>query len=226
MDTIERHPISVPLPDDEPGTTRRLARYGDFSRLNGRWNKRSSAATHEALQSNPEEWAHYHTMYQEARKTWAFVPFEEMIRWLQARSGLVVGDFGCGEAKIAEAVGERHTVHSFDHVAINADVVSCDMSSVPLEDCILDVAVFCLSLMGSNFTDYLREAHRTLRLDGQLHIFESTRRFADREVFVTGLKSLGFDQFAVEDRGPFTYIRCLKSVESGDDEAVLAFSGT
>gem|GEM_PF-3646976 len=38
--------------------------------------------------------------------------------------------------------------------------------------------------MGSNFTDYLKEAHRTLKLDGSLHIYESTSRFADREQFI------------------------------------------
>ena len=64
---------------------------------------------------------------QGARKTWTTVPYEEMIRWLREREGLVVGDFGCGEAKIAEAVSDRHVVHSFDHIAINDDVTACDL---------------------------------------------------------------------------------------------------
>ena len=81
-----------------------------------------------------------------------------MTRWCKQHSGYVIGDFGCGEAKIAEQVGDRHTVHSFDHVAISDDVVACDMAHVPLEDETLDVAIFSLSLMGSNITDYLREA--------------------------------------------------------------------
>ena len=82
-----------------------------------------------------------------------------MIRWCQKRGGLVIGDFGCGEAKLAEALAGRHTVHSFDHVAVNDAVVACDMAHVPLGDETLDVAIFSLSLMGANFTDYLREAH-------------------------------------------------------------------
>ncbi len=49
----------------------------------------------------------------------AVVPYEEMIRWCRQRSGYVIGDFGCGEAKLAEAVADRHTVYSFDHVAVN-----------------------------------------------------------------------------------------------------------
>ena len=76
------------------------------------------------------------------------MPYEEMIRWCQKRSGLVIGDFGCGEAKLAEALADRHTVHSFDHVAVNDAVVACDMAHVPLGDETLDVAIFSLSLMG------------------------------------------------------------------------------
>ena len=41
-----------------------------------------------------------------------------------------IGDFGCGEAKLAEAVKDRHTVLSFDHVAANDDVVACDVAHV------------------------------------------------------------------------------------------------
>ena len=53
-------------------------------------------------------------------------------------------------------------------------VIACDVSHVPLDDESLDVAVFSLSLMGANFTDYLREAHRCLKLDGHLWIDEAT----------------------------------------------------
>ena len=213
VEAITRRTITVPLPtDDLAEVKKRQSRYGDFSRLNNTWNRRNSGKTHEALQRNPEEWEHYHTLYRESRATWATVPYEELIRWLREREGLVVGDFGCGEAKIDEAVSDRHFVHSFDHVAINDDdVVACDMANVPLDDDTLDVAVFSLSLMGSNFADYLREGHRTLKLDGQLHIFESTSRFSNRDSFVESLKQMGFDQFAVEDRWKFTYIRALKT---------------
>ena len=36
-------------------------------------------------------------------------------------------------------------------------------ATLPLEDASLDVAIFCLSLMGSNYVEFLREAHRVLR---------------------------------------------------------------
>ena len=95
-------------------------------------------------------------------------------------------------------------------MTINDDVVVCDMAHVPLDDDTLDVAIFSLSLMGANFTDYLREAHRKLKLDGHLHVVEATSRFADREKFVEDLKGLGFAVVSVEDRWEFTHIRALK----------------
>jgi hypothetical protein len=73
------------------------------------------------------------------------VPYETVIAWLRARPHLVVGDFGCGEAQLAASV--PNTVYSFDHVAINEAVTACDMAHTPLEDGMLDVAVFSLSLM-------------------------------------------------------------------------------
>lgn len=73
-----------------------------------------------------------------------------------------IADFGCGDAKLATAVEQN--VHSFDLVAINETVVACDMSNVPLEDASVDVAVFCLSLMGTNLNDYILEANRVLKV--------------------------------------------------------------
>ncbi|MEK6238428.1 MAG: RRP8 family class I SAM-dependent methyltransferase, partial [Planctomycetales bacterium] len=224
VETITRRPIRVPLPtDDLSAVNQRQAHYGDFSRINNTWNRRKSDKTHEALQRNPEEWEHYHTMYREARASWTITPYEELIRWLNDREGLVVGDFGCGEAKISAAVADRHVVYSFDHVAINDDVTACDMANVPLDDETLNVAIFSLSLMGANFTEYVREGHRTLKIDGQLHIFESTSRFSDREAFVAGLKQMGFDQFAVENRWKFTYIRALKASRAPKQSVELRF---
>jgi superfamily II DNA or RNA helicase len=212
VQAVTRPRIVVPLPDTDPADLRRRQRrYGDFSGMNRRWNQGRSEATHARLQANPEEWAQYHTLYREARRDWAVVPYEEMIRWCRQRSGYVIGDFGCGEAKLAEAVSDRHTVYSFDHVAANEDVMACDMAHVPLDDASLDVAVFSLSLMGANLTDYIREAYRTLKLDGQLHVIEATSRFASRDQFVKTLEALGFAVVTVEDKWKFTHIRALKT---------------
>lgn len=53
-------------------------------------------------------------------------------------------------------------VHSFDLVSRNPRVIACDMAHVPLQDASVNIVVFCLSLMGTNLADFLREAHRVL----------------------------------------------------------------
>ena len=212
--SIIRPRIFVPLPDFDPiDVQRRNFQYGDFSRMNARWNSSYSHTTYERLQGNPEEWMQYHTLYQEARKTWSVTPYEEAIKWLQKRSDLVVADFGCGEALIAKTLAGKHTVHSFDFIAINDSVIECDMTRVPLEDNCLDVALFNLSLIGLNISDYIREAARTLKLDGQLWIYEVTSHIKDIQGFVRGLELAGLRIIENIEVWKFRYIRAIKSEE-------------
>lgn len=227
LETIERKVIKIPLSREPGEVKRRTRRYGDFSKMNNRWYASASNKTHIRLQANSEEWAHYHTMYQELRKSWDVVPYQEEIRWLEKREGLEVGDFGCGEALIPAAVSERHRVHSFDHVAINETVRACDIAAVDefLDDESLDVAIFCLSLMGSNFTDYIREAHRCLRLDGVLHVWEPASYFDDIKQFCADLQRLGFDVFSPSQQGLFMWIRATKNSSKPDPTLTLRFRG-
>ena len=222
---IARKVIKIPLSGDPTDVARRVSRYGDFGKMNNRWYAAASAATHERLVNNPEEWGHYHTMYRQLRETWTVVPFKEEARWLSERDGLVVGDFGCGEALLATEAGERHTIHSFDHVAIDKRVIACDIAHVPLEDQSLDLAVFCLSLMGNNFTDYIREAQRCLRLDGMLHIWEAASYFDDVPAFCKALGKLGFDIMGPATEGAFVRIYAVKNAKKVDASVVLPFRG-
>jgi hypothetical protein len=212
--SISRPKIFVPLPDvDTSDVQRRSVQYGDFSRMNARWNNSYSHTNYERLQANPEEWMQYHTLYQNARETWSIIPYEEAIKWLQKRSDLVVADFGCGEALIAKALVGKHTVHNFDFIAINDAVIECDMARVPLEDSCLDVAMFNLSLIGLNLSDYIREASRTLKLDGQLWIYETISHIKDLPKFVRDLETAGFRIIENTEVWKFRYIRAIKSEE-------------
>ena len=225
MSEVARAVIKIPLDGTPADVERRVQRYGDFAKINNRWYAAQSAATHERLASNPEEWAHYHTLYRQLRDSWPVVPFKEEIGWLLERDGLVVGDFGCGEAFIAAEAGSKHTIHSFDHVAIDKRVIACDIAHVPLEDQTLDLAIFCLSLMGANFTDYIREAHRCLRLDGLLHIWEAASYFDDLKEFASALSRLGFDVTTPTVEGAFVRIYALKNNKKPDTKLVLPFRG-
>lgn len=225
MSEVARAVIKIPLDGTPADVERRVQRYGDFSKMNNRWYASDSSKTHDRLANNKEEWAHYHTLYRQLRETWPVVPFKEEVRWLSERDGYVVGDFGCGEAFIAAEAGDRHTIHSFDHVAIDQRVIACDIAHVPLEDDTLDLAIFCLSLMGSNFTDYIREAHRCLHIDGALHIWEAASYFADVKKFAAALAKLGFGQIETSVEGAFVRIYANKNAKKPDPKLVLPFRG-
>ena len=101
---------------------------------------------------------------------------------------MVVADFGCGDAQLAKDLlavqpktakandNKMFEVHSFDLVSPNELVTACDMANVPLPDKSVDVCVFCLSLMGTNLADFIREAHRVLKDDGRVKIAEVRSR--------------------------------------------------
>jgi superfamily II DNA or RNA helicase len=231
-ETICRSPLVIPMPSaDAVEDERRRVRYGEFSVMNGRINAARSETTHARFQANPDEFAEYHSRYREKRREWPLVPFEELIRYYADEQGLVIGDFGCGEADLAAALSDRHIVHSFDHVAIDDSVTACDVAHTPLEQASLDAAIFCLSLMGSNFADYIREAARVLKRDRVLHIYEATTRFgstgeeveANRRAFRQGLRGFGFDVVDVADHWKFTYIKAIRSGRAPLADATIAF---
>ncbi|XP_071950434.1 uncharacterized protein [Antedon mediterranea] len=135
----------------------------------------------------------YHDGFVEQVKSWPVNPVDKMIEDLKNMpSSKVVGDFGCGDAKIAESV--KQSVYSFDLVSTKANTIACNMAKVPLSDNALDVAVFCLSLMGTNWIDYLKEANRVLKIKGILKIAEVSSRFQNLKAFNLAMKRLGFSQ--------------------------------
>jgi len=205
ISTVVRRDLNVELTPVE--IKKRVIKYGDFTRLNNKINNEKSETTHDSMLNDPREWEEYHRQYREARRNWAIVPYEEItkrIRQLSPR--LIIGDFGCGEAKILESFGDNR-VYSFDHIAINNKVKACDIKSVPLPDEAIDIAVFSLSLMGRNWHEYIAEAKRCLATNGYLLIAETTKAVKGR---LSKLKQVieqqGFDIYNVEERGDFTFI--------------------
>ncbi|KAL9684416.1 hypothetical protein QQ045_021852 [Rhodiola kirilowii] len=139
----------------------------------------------------------YHTGYQEQMLHWPEQPVNIIMKWLKNKSpSLVVADFGCGDARLSKNV--KNKVHSFDLVAKDPSVIACDMSNTPLESSSIDVAVFCLSLMGINYQSFIQEANRVLKPSGWLLIAEVKSRFdpntggADPNAFIKAVCELGF----------------------------------
>lgn len=140
-------------------------------------------------------------------------PLDVIVGFINKRpSNLVIADFGCGEARLAQSV-KNTTVHSFDMVKLNDRVTVCDMRSVPLDNQSCDIVVFCLSLMGTNAGEFLCEAHRVLKpkfvviyilslfillflsssfLRGLMKIAEVVSRIDDKGKFIKKVESMGF----------------------------------
>mmetsp|Transcript_14749 Transcript_14749/g.41763 ORF Transcript_14749/g.41763 Transcript_14749/m.41763 type:complete len:447 (+) Transcript_14749:52-1392(+) len=98
---------------------------------------------------------------------------------------VTIADFGCGDAQLAkdliacekqQEMKQAFQVHSFDLVSNNELITACDMANVPLENKSVDICIFCLSLMGTNLADFIREAHRVLKDDGKVKIAEVRSR--------------------------------------------------
>jgi ribosomal RNA-processing protein 8 len=98
-----------------------------------------------------------------------------------------IADLGCGTASLSSRL-QPHlrtlnmSIHSFD-LSKPADpataplVTVSDISALPLPDGLIDVAIFCLALMGTNWLDFVDEAWRVLRWRGELWVSEIKSRF-------------------------------------------------
>ena len=97
-----------------------------------------------------------------------------------------IADFGCGEGKLELRLrenGHQGEISSFD-VGKNAEhIIQTDIADVPLEEWSVDVGIFSLSLMGTNFPDFLVEANRVMKPGGKLFVAEVLSRFKDINEF-------------------------------------------
>lgn len=134
----------------------------------------------------------YHYGYRHQVSQWPYNPLSKVIKWLKKHSEYnVIGDFGCGDALVAKTFTKR-TVHSFDLVSTDPSVTACNMLHVPLSDNTLDVAIFCLSLMGKDWPLFILEASRCLKLGGVLKIVEVKSRLENAQSFSKFIESYGY----------------------------------
>ena len=167
-----------------------------FRILNEELYTTTSQAAFERFSRQPELFDEYHIGFRHQVEHWPVNPVQVLVEKVKQQQeqdktqSLVVADFGCGDAELAHQLLQSNnndndktafTVHSFDLVARgpHADLITaCDCAgNIPLPAQSVDVGIFCLSLMGTNLADFVREAHRVLRADGRLHIAEVRSRF-------------------------------------------------
>ena len=205
--TIERKDLVLPLRPEIVEYLR--ASLGDFSEMNKSWSIARSENTFKRLKNNEKEWYYYHDMYKKRRKDWDEIPYIEISKKIKERPEWIVADMGCGENLLSKEVTNK--VHAFDYVAIDKDVTACDMSSIPLQDNEIDAIVFCLSLMGSNYLDYIKEAFRVVKPYGNIFICEPKKKVEKRiEVLKKEIESIGFKIIEITPSSQFTYIHGIK----------------
>ncbi|XP_038830031.1 ribosomal RNA-processing protein 8-like [Salvelinus namaycush] len=151
----------------------------------------SSGEAKRMFRQDPQAFSIYHRGFTAQVQRWPANPVDAIISYIRHKpASLVLADFGCGDCKIALSL--KNKVHSFDLAPICDRVTVCDMANVPLKDGTVDIAVFCLSLMGTNLGDFLVEANRVLVMGGILKIAEVASRFENVRNFMGALSSLGF----------------------------------
>lgn len=180
-----------------------------FRILNEELYTKPSSSSFARFANEPELYEQYHEGFRKQVEQWPVNPVDVMIKSIKSSSdytqSTVVADFGCGDAELARQLLQVKVngqcpfiVHSFDLVAGNELVTACDMANTPIPKNTVDIAVFCLSLMGTNLADFVREAHRVLKPAGRLKIAEVRSRFESKSgkdemsEFVEILDKLGF----------------------------------
>jgi ribosomal RNA-processing protein 8 len=134
-----------------------------FRWLNESLYTKESAESYKLFTQDPELFKIYHEGFATQVKEWPLNPVDIFVKYLESKPNkTVVADMGCGVAQIAQMLHEKMTIHSFDLVAGNEFITACDIAHVPLKKSTVDVVIFALSLMGTNFADFLVEAKRIL----------------------------------------------------------------
>ncbi|KAJ4864998.1 putative methyltransferase domain-containing protein [Trichoderma breve] len=154
-----------------------------FRHLNETLYTRPSEEAFKLFQESPEMFDEYHEGFRRQVKVWPENPLQ-LIASPLPRTGdtCTIADLGCGDARLAESLQkEQHKLHidvkSFDLQSPSPLVTKADIANIPMEDGSVNVAIFCLALMGTNWLDFVEEAYRLLHWKGELWVAEIKSRF-------------------------------------------------
>ncbi|KAI1437189.1 methyltransferase-domain-containing protein [Xylaria sp. CBS 124048] len=110
-------------------------------------------------------------------------PTEPDVQPLMRTNGVcTIADLGCGDAKLATVLQSEKkrlnlNILSYDLQSPSTLVTKADIANLPLADGSVDVVIFCLALMGTNWLDFIEEAYRILHWKGELWVAEIKSRF-------------------------------------------------
>ena len=156
-----------------------------YQELTKKMSIQNSLNTSEMFTINPNKWHIYHDNRDESFKGYdnqEEIPLNKIISYLKTKEKhkLKILDLGCGRNKIKEnfKLNKKFHITGYDHVSFNGSKEG-DISKLSTyeEKESIDVCVFSQSLMGSNWKEYIREAIKVLRYNGELIISESIERY-------------------------------------------------
>ncbi|KAJ6629124.1 methyltransferase-domain-containing protein [Mycena sp. CBHHK59/15] len=227
---------SSPLPDSTVSLTalqksmKRSLDGARFRLINESLYKSNGQQAHEMMKNDPKVYEEYHTGFRHQVQLWPTNPVQHFISILSKYPPkTVIADLGCGDAAMARSlVPKGLNVLSFDLVSDGVFVVEADIcEKIPLpgseaaegdksdgQGQVVDVVVCALSLMGTNWTNCIREAWRILKHDGELKIAEVASRFTDVEEFTKVIASIGFKLKSKDDANTHFTLFEFKKVPS------------
>jgi len=186
----------------------------ELSEFNRMGKTTKSSTMNKKFNDDPESWHLYHRLRRESMKDWGEIPYKEIAKNILCETDVVI-DFGCGDNQFKLEI-PNNKVTSVDHVACDDSVIACDMADLSkyVENESHDVAVFSLSLWGTNYKEYISEAYRVLRRKGFIYIAEPTKNYETVEeqntlkelVIEAGFKVVG----NLDIREKFIYITGIK----------------
>ncbi|XP_022117970.2 ribosomal RNA-processing protein 8 [Pieris rapae] len=174
------------------------------------------------FQEDPDAFKTYHQGYQQQVKKWPVNPIDLIVQRISKMPRThLIADMGCGEAVLSKRVAQK--VRSFDLVSFNSDVEVCDISHTPLLASSMDVAVYCLALMGTDLTQYLVEANRVLKTGGYLLIAEVESRFDNVDTFIAEVQKIGFSLKMVDKNNQVFYFMEFTKIREAPKKSKLPY---
>ncbi|OMJ68350.1 hypothetical protein SteCoe_34226 [Stentor coeruleus] len=150
----------------------------------------------ELFQKDSEYFSIYHQGFINQISSWPINPLslvESEIRRLAKNDKWVIADLGCGQGQLALNLIDMQnlTVFSYDLISLREDILACDISHLPLHNKKFDCAVFCLSLIGENHVNMVKEAHRVLKNQGILIVAEAVNKLNQKD-FIRDMQIIGY----------------------------------
>ena len=175
-------------------------------------NTSSSSHMNEYFRSNPDKWREYHSIREENKKEWVEDPINVIAEKLNKNRHQVIADLGCGMNQLKTLVNSYSQWYSFDHYSDDETVIKADISDLReyLQDNSVDAAVFCMSLWGTNYMDYIKESYRYLKNGGIVYVAEPKDKINQSEL-IGGATQIGFEIISIDfERNGKSYIEFKK----------------